>query len=123
MDGITVDGTTIGVGKVTTKGYKAALNQARTFDIGFYSDAPTHADWTVWVKAPPSLPISGDNHTPIANGQLIGTIDQPSGHNGHRATVTVTPTQWNAMGVVYVELHSVLQGGEERTYPLFVSQQ
>ena len=51
------------------------------------------------------------------------SIDSPSGHNGHTAKVTVTPVTASPFGFVYVELHSVLQGGEEKVFPLFVTQQ
>ena len=117
MDKIHVDLTALGDTVQTTSGFKAALNQARTFDIGFYSDAPTGADWTVWAKLPQKMPVKDQNNAVILNGQATATIDRPSGHNGHRAKVTVTPTQFNALGVIYLELHSVLQGGEERVFP------
>ncbi len=55
--------------------------------------------------------------------QAMATIDKPSGHNGHKAQVSVTPTQASSLGFVYVELHSVLQGAEERVYPVLVSLQ
>src|SRR5262249_35511304 len=40
MDSILVDGTALGGSMMATRGFKAPLNQAKTFTIGFYSDAP-----------------------------------------------------------------------------------
>jgi hypothetical protein len=123
MDKINVDFTSIGDTVHPTAGYLATAGKARTFEIGFYSDAPTGGDWTVWTKVPASLPLTDQNGNPIPNGQVAaaGTIDNPSGHNGHRANVTITPSSFNALGVLYLELHSVLQGGEEKVYPVLLS--
>jgi hypothetical protein len=124
MDKIQVDLTSVGGGTQATAGFKATLGTARTFDIGFYSDAPTNAAWTVWAKTPANIAGLTDNDgKPIPNGQAMATIDKPSGHNGHKAQVSVTPTQASSLGFVYVELHSVLQGAEERVYPVLVSLQ
>jgi hypothetical protein len=121
MDKVSVDLTSLGDTTHTTAGYLATAGQARTFEIGFYSDAPTGADWTVWTKVPAALPITDQNNAKIPNGQAAATIDNPSGHNGHRAKVTITPSAFSALGVLYVELHSVLQGGEEKVYPVLLS--
>src|SRR5262249_30881121 len=100
MDKVDVDFTSLGSSKVSTSGYKAALNQPRTFAIGFYSDAPAGGDWTVWAKVPANLPITDNDGNPMPNGQASTTIDAPSGRNGHKAHVTVTATKANALGVV-----------------------
>jgi hypothetical protein len=49
------------------------------------------------------------------------TIDNPSGKNGHKAEVSVTPLSFSSIGVLYVELHSVLEGGEEKVVPMFLA--
>jgi hypothetical protein len=121
MDSITVDMTSLGDELHTTAGYKATAGQPRSFGIGYYSDAPTNANWTVWAKVPPTMPLTDEHGTKVPNGAASATIDNPSGHNGHKAQVTVTPTSFNALGLVYMELHSVLQGGEEKVYPIFLS--
>jgi hypothetical protein len=51
----------------------------------------------------------------------MATLDHPAGHNGHKAQVSVTPSAFNSLGVVYLELHSVLQGAEEKVLPIFLS--
>ena len=121
MDKIDVDFTSLGDTVHATAGFIAPVGQARSFPIGFYSDAPTGADWTVWIKVPAALPLTDQNNAKIPNGQAAATIDNPAGHNGHRANVTITPASFNALGVLYVELHSVLQGGEEKVYPVLLA--
>jgi hypothetical protein len=124
MDDITVDLTAAGDTKHTTKGFKVALGQTRTFDIGFYSDRPTSADWTVAaVNAPGVGFLTDQNGNPLANGQATITIDQPSGRNGHRAHVTVTPSSSGAIGGQYIELQSQIGGGERHYFPVLVAQQ
>lgn len=76
-----------------------------SFDIGFYSDAPT-ADWTVQAWALPALPIADYQGNAVANGTAQVTIEQPTGNNGHKAHVTVTPLTAGELGVEYIELQS-----------------
>jgi hypothetical protein len=121
MDSITVDLTTLGDSAHTTAGYKAVVGQPRSFGIGFYSDAPVNGNWTVWAKIPRTMPLTDEQGTKVPNGSASATIDNPAGHNGHKATVTVTPSAFNTLGLVYLELHSVLQGAEEKVYPVFLS--
>jgi hypothetical protein len=121
MDSISIDLTSVGDQPHTTSGYKATVGETRNFGIGFYADAPTNADWTVWAKIPPTMPLTDDHGTKVPNGKGAVTIDSPAGHNGHKAQVSVTPSEFNALGVVYLELHSVLQGGEEKVVPIFLA--
>ena len=107
---------------VPTKGIKVALGQSRTFDIGFYSDAPT-GDWTVHAFALPQMPIPDYTGNPVLNGSVNVTIRGATGNNGHVAHVTVTPLTAGAMGVQYIELQSGYgQYDEAHTLPILVSQ-
>jgi hypothetical protein len=106
----------------TTQGYKAALGQPVSFDIGFYSDAPT-ADWTVQAWALPTLPIGDFQGNPVANGTVNITIARPTGNNGHKAHVTVTPLTAGALGVEYIELQSgFAQYDEAHSLPILIGQ-
>ncbi len=107
----------------TTQGIKVPLGQSATFDIGFYSDAPTD-DWTLVAVTNPFMPLTDDSGNPIANGTVKVTIDQPTGNNGHRAHVTVTPLTAGAMGLEYIELQSgESRSYEARTVPILIGQQ
>jgi hypothetical protein len=123
LDPIHVDLTAVGVGPRTTKGYKVAIGQSRTFDIGFYSDAPIDGDWTVTAIVPPYMGLLGfmgpslEPVPPIVNGQLTVTIDRPSGRNGHKAHVTVTPTAGGDLGAEWIILRASFPG--EPDYPYF----
>src|SRR5262249_43977918 len=104
----------LGLPAVTTKGIKAAMGQARTFQIGFYSDKATTGAWTVTANIPAMYPGSS-----VANGTATVTIDKPTGVNGEKAYVTVTPQTFSG-SVVYVELNSSLTGFEPHTLPLLI---
>jgi hypothetical protein len=65
--------------------------------------------------------MTDDKGKPTPNGTAVSTLDKPSGHNGHKALVTITPTNIGPLGALYVELHSVLQGAEERVYPVLLA--
>lgn len=107
---------------VQTKGIKVPLGQSRSFDIGFYSDAPT-GDWTVHAFALPHMPIPDASGNPVLNGAVNVTIQGATGHNGHVAHVTVTPLTAGAIGAQYIELQSGYgQYDEAHTLPILVSQ-
>jgi hypothetical protein len=105
-----------------TQGIRVPLGQSKTFEVGFYSDAPT-ADWTLVAVTAPDLPLPDDNGAPIANGSVSVAIDQPTGNNGHKARVTVTPQSAGPLGVEYFELQSgYSREYEARTLPVLVGQ-
>jgi hypothetical protein len=106
----------------TTQGFKAALGQSVSFDIGFYSDAPT-ADWTVQAWALPTLPIADFQGNPLSNGTVQIAVERPTGNNGHKAHVTVTPLTAGALGVEYIELQSgFAQYAEAHSLPILIGQ-
>jgi hypothetical protein len=122
MDTIKVDLSSLGYGVQTTKGVKATLDHPRTFDVGFYSDAPTGGPWTVSavIDAEMSFPDSGGN--PIKNGAATVVIDKVAGTNGDKAHVTITPSAFSSLGTIYVELRSTCPHTQTtHTLPLIVS--
>src|SRR5204863_8484003 len=106
LDDITIDLTTSGFPPATTKGFKVPLGTSRTFDLGFYSDAPTGV-WTVHAISVPTLPVYDySTGVPVPNGVVQVVIDQPTGKNGHVAKVTITPITAGPFGGQYFELTS-----------------
>jgi hypothetical protein len=99
-----------------TKGYRAQVGQARTFTVGSFSDAAT--------ASPISLQANVSN--PMPNGQPNGTamvsVDKTSGLNGEKAYVTVTPTAFGSMGLLYVELRTSIGGTQHNAMPVILGQ-
>jgi hypothetical protein len=123
MDAIHIDLSATGwLGAVKTKGYKVPLGHSRTFDVAFYSDAPT-GPWTLQAVVRPTLPIVDQNGNPIANGDVDVKIHQATGTNGHLAQVTVTPKTTGPIGAEYIELQSGhAEWQEGHTLPILVGQ-
>jgi hypothetical protein len=94
---VSVDLTSIGMSKVSTLGFSAGLGRPATFQVGFYSDAPTGA-WAISYDFPKELPIFDAQGNPVANGAATVTIDRTSGQNGEKANVRVTPTRVGPLG-------------------------
>jgi hypothetical protein len=136
IDDVTLDLTALGSAAGTkTKGYKVALGQSRTFDVGFFSDAPV-ADWTVTAITSPYPGwshlgyLTDQSNNPIDNGAVTVAIDAPTGGNGHVAHVTVTPTKAGAVGGEWIVLRSLATGVASdparpmlNDLPLFIAQQ
>lgn len=77
------------LGDTTTKqtqGFKVTVGQPLTFQIGYFSDAPT-APWTISYDFPTDLYFI---ETTLGNGTATVAIDKKSGQNGDVANVTVT---------------------------------
>jgi hypothetical protein len=120
MDMVTVDLTSAMAGRVHTKGYRATMGQARSFDVGFFSDRPTTGPWMLSAVVDPSIP-DPNGGSDVTNGTATITIDHTSGQNGDRAHITVTPTSFSTYGVVYIRLLSQLNGVKHHM-PLIISQ-
>jgi hypothetical protein len=123
MDAIHIDLSATGwLGPVKTKGVKVPLGHSRTFDVGFYSDAPT-GPWTLQAVIKPMLPVMDQNGNPIPNGDVDVTIDRATGSNGHIAHVTVTPKTAGPIGAEYIELQSGhAEWQEGHTLPILIGQ-
>ena len=109
---------------IQSKGFKLALNESRTFPIGFFSDQPTSGPWTIDVQGGmgESLPDNGQGGS-VPNGMVTVTLDRTSGVNGEVANVTVTPTAYSSFNIVYFEIRSVLPGAQQHHYlPILISQ-
>ena len=124
-DAISVDLSSLGlgVGVVPSKGFKVALNQTRTFPIGLFSDKALSGPFTIDVQGL-GQPIGQDQQgNPINNGTATVTLDRTSGVNGEIANVTVTPTAYSSVGVVFFYIRSVLPGSQQHHYlPILISQ-
>jgi hypothetical protein len=125
LDTISVNLNTLspGAGTVQSKGFKMALNETRTFPIGMFSDMATTAPFTVDVPDF-SGPIAQDqNGNNINNGTATVTLDKTTGVNGEIINVTVTPTAFSSLGVVYFNIRSVpASGSVHGELPVLISQ-
>ncbi len=125
LDTISVNLSTLypGAGTVQSKGFKMALNSTRTFPIGLFSDMATSAPFTLDVYAL-NQPIGQDQSgNAINNGAATITIDKTSGVNGDIANVTVTPTAYSSLGVVFFAVRAQLPGSQQHHYlPILISQ-
>lgn len=88
---VQVDLSSIGMAKTTTKGFKAALSQPVTFQVGFFSDAAT-GPWTIGSDFPATTQLFTTTGGTLGNGKGTVSIDKTSGQNGDQANVTVTIT-------------------------------
>jgi len=82
----------IGAPAATTTGFKAVVGKAVTFQVGFFSDAPTGAPWTISYDFPSQLSLFDMSGNPIGNGAATVAIDKTTGQNGDTANVSVTVT-------------------------------
>jgi hypothetical protein len=121
QDTIAVDGVVVGQNVSQTKGYKAQMGQPRTFQVGFYSDQHTPAPIQISAVLPPNVPYVGGASVP--NGSAMVSIDKTSGVNGEKAYVTVTPTAFNSMGIIYLEISSrTVTSATRNTLPILIGQ-
>jgi hypothetical protein len=109
LDTIQLDG-------MPTSGFRAAIGEARRFQIGFISDAPV-GPWAIHAVVNPTL----DDFEPTANGTADIRIDKMTGQNGEKANIVVTPKSFSASGVIYVKIVSVL--GDFNYLPLLIGEQ
>lgn len=67
-----------------------------------------------------------ENGGTLNNGAATVTLDKSTAINGDMITVTVTPTNWGSLGVVYVWFKSLLPGKTSADphgdYPIIISQ-
>jgi hypothetical protein len=118
-ESITVNLRSLGIATTNTKGFKVAMGQSKTFQVGYFSDMRTpNGAWTLTASVPAMLPGGSVN-----NGTAMVMIDKTSGLNGDMANVTVTPMSYNGTGGTYIELISHLQGFETHTTPFFIAAQ
>lgn len=114
---ITLSLQTAGYPDQKTKGFHAVVGQSVTFQVGFFSDADTGGPWTVTAEVDTDLPFPDQNYNPITNGAATVTIDQPTGQNGQKAYVTITPTTAGQIGSQLIVLKSALPGDASAEHP------
>lgn len=118
----------MGFGPTTSKGYKGTLNQPITIHLGAFSDAPTSGPWNLAANVDTQLQFQDQNGNPINNGTATVTLDKTSVINGDMITVTITPTAWSSLGVVYVWFRNILGDPSSMNppphgdYPILISQ-
>jgi hypothetical protein len=125
LDTISVDLSSLGMGAGTTtsKGFKVPLNQSRTFPIGLFSDKETGGPFTLDVQGLGGPLAQDQNGNVINNGTATVTLDLTSGVNGQIANVTVTPTAYSPMGIVFFYVRAVLPNSQQHHYlPILISQ-
>ncbi len=108
----------------TSKGFKVPLNTSRTFPIGYFSDQDTGGPFTLDIQWPDMNVLAQDqNGNNISNGTATVTIDKTSGTNGNIANVTVTPTAYSSLGVIFFYVRAVLPNAQQHHYlPVLLSQ-
>jgi hypothetical protein len=95
---VTINLTTLGgSSSQKTKGFKVTKGQPLTFQVGFFSDAPT-APWPISHDFPATLPLFDTTGNQLGNGAATVTLDTTSGQNGDKVNVTVTVTKAGAAG-------------------------
>jgi hypothetical protein len=108
---VSVNLQNIGMGLVKSQGFKATLGQPLSFQVGFFSDAPTSGPWTITYDFPKDMAIVDASFNPIGNGTATVAIDKTSGQNGDLANVTVTvktkgPSGFHVMAITWDPPHS-----------------
>ena len=125
LDPISVNIGPLGFGtnNAPSMGFKVPVGTSRRFPIGYFSDVATSGPFTIDVQGL-DQPIAQDqNGNAINNGTATVTIDATSGVNGDIAYVTVTPTAYSSLGVVFFYIRSVLPGAQQHHYlPMLISQ-
>jgi hypothetical protein len=118
----------LGVNTVPSKGYKGTLNQPLTFHLGAFSDAPTSGPWNIASNVDMQFNFPDQNGNGINNGTATVTLDKTSVVNGDMITVTVTPTAWSSLGVVYIWFRNLVGNASGNNtpphgdYPILISQ-
>jgi hypothetical protein len=116
----------MGAGPTTTKGFKGTLNQPLTIHLGAYSDAPTTGMWNITTNVDAQFSFQDQNGAMLNNGKATVTLDKTSVINGDTVTLTVTPTDWGQLGVVYIwfrnSMPNAAQGAPHGDYAILVSQ-
>jgi hypothetical protein len=123
LDSISANLNVVGGPVVQSKGFLLAVGETRTFPIGLFSDVATSGPFTLDVQGlgyPIAQDQSGNN---IDNGTATVTIDTPSGVNGDIAYVTVTPTAYSSLGLIFFYIRAQLPGSQQHHYlPVLLSQ-
>ena len=117
LQAVALDFSSLGGGTYNTKAFHALVGQSVTFQVGFFSDADTGGPWTVTSEMDTAIAQDPSNGNPIDNGTATVTLDQPTGENGHKAYVTVTPTKAGQLGVQLIVLRSALPGEASIEHP------
>jgi hypothetical protein len=111
----------LGGGAVSTRGFAGTLGQAITIPLGLFSDGPTAGPWNLDVDM--TWPVVDASGAAIQNGTATTALDHTSGNNGDTVTLTVTPTAWSSLGVVYLAVRSLLPGQTQHHYtPIVIGQ-
>jgi hypothetical protein len=78
-------------GPTKTKGINIPVGSVGSFHVGYYSDGPMASDWAFKAVEGNGLPGTGSTGFGGAfnNHNLVISVDNPRGHNGDKATVTV----------------------------------
>ncbi len=124
LDTITANLSSIGhFGTQTSKGLKMALNTTRTFPIGLFSDRDTSGPFTLSIDGLVEPIATNRQGTAIANGAANVVLDLTSGVNGQIANVTVTPTAYSSLGLIFFYVKAVLgTNGTPHYLPILISQ-
>jgi hypothetical protein len=114
QEGIQVDLSQLqGSSKQATQGFHIAVNDTKTFQIGFYSDGPTDA-WT--IEAREGTPFT---QTPSTTHRLDLKLDKTTGQNGEKANLTVKVLQAGRTKGELVTIVST-QGSKKHFMPILI---
>lgn len=96
-------------------GYRVPIGQKKTIKLGFFSDAPMSAPWTIAA-------VEGSWFSPASNGRLSIAVDAGSGQNGDTGAITVTANAMSkgAGNAVLVTVTSKAPGMPSHAVPILI---
>ena len=96
-------------------GYRINIGSKKTIKLGFYSDKPVAAPWTITA-------VEGNFFSPASNHRVDITVDKATGNNGDTGQITVTATTQNqgAGNAVLVTVTSQAAGLPPHTVPILI---
>ena len=99
----------------TGLGYRVPIGTTKTIHVGYYSDAPIKAPWTLTA-------VEGSYFSPASNKRVTITVGRGSGNTGDTDTLTITanPNAEGAGNAVLVTLTSAAAGLPPHTIPMLI---
>jgi hypothetical protein len=128
LEPVTIDAIDIGgLSTSPTLGYTIPVGKSKTFAVGFYSDGPVTAPWTVTVRDEGD-PYAGYYFTAVGTSAVTASIDVTSGQNGQigYVTVTVNSVDQTKADLIVIESRSASSGGSfglRHIMPILISAQ
>ena len=96
-------------------GYRINIGSKKTIKLGFFSDKPVAAPWTITA-------VEGNWFSPASNHRIAISVDKGTGNNGDVGEITVTATTQNmgAGNAVLMTVTSQAAGLPPHTVPILI---